>query len=83
MPKSESEDPLDIVFVINIRYGDMEAAHVGEMIFSIVVMLIGAIVLPGIITSGLTNFELKLDGARYDLFFRVKAIIEYLVSKKR
>jgi hypothetical protein len=43
-------------------------------------MLIGAIFLNGYFTSQLTTFELQLDGARFDLFFRVFEITKYLVS---
>lgn len=60
----------------------MDASSVVEMLFSIVVMLIGAIILRGIYSSRLTNFELKLDGARFDLFFRLDAIQDHLKSMK-
>jgi len=60
------------------RYGDISALSTAEMIVASFVMLTGAILLSGMYSSGLTAFKLEHDGARFDLFFRVGAIIRHL-----
>lgn len=40
----------------------------------------GAILMNGYFTSQITNFQLELDSARYDLFFRLEGILRYMVK---
>jgi hypothetical protein len=65
--------------MILCSYGDLYATNEAEMILCILFMLVGAIFLNGYFTSQLTTFELEMDGARFDLFFRLKEIKKYLV----
>lgn len=62
------------------RYGDVYPTSEWEMLLGIAAMLFGAIFLTGLFSSGLTSFELEHDGARFDLFYRVEAMMKHLVS---
>ncbi|OXA59583.1 Potassium voltage-gated channel subfamily H member 2 [Folsomia candida] len=66
--------------VTTVGYGDTSPGSETEMIWCIFFMLFGAVFLNGYFISQLTTFELETDGARFDLFFRVREILKYLKS---
>ncbi|XP_035707310.1 potassium channel KAT3-like [Folsomia candida] len=81
------KDPLDFYIlsthfstatVTTVGYGDVHGENAAEMTACVVIMLIGAILMNGYFTSQITNFQLELDSARYDLFFRLEGILRYM-----
>ncbi|ODM92669.1 Potassium voltage-gated channel subfamily H member 6 [Orchesella cincta] len=68
--------------VTTVGYGDVTPTNELEMSICIICMLVGAIFLNGYFTSQLTNFVVELDGARFDLFYRLREIRRYLASLK-
>ncbi|CAG7786966.1 unnamed protein product [Allacma fusca] len=64
--------------VTTVGFGDLAPKNEPEMLFSIMVMLFGAIGLAGIFGSNMTTFLVERDGARYDLLYRVSFILRTL-----